>query len=91
MSTVILVIFGVAVVLGAAVMLLDLADAPEGYEDGQGFHLGREPEIRGALLLASPLSESRDDAADAAYATTQAQCPGARIAWASLDLRQRSS
>ena len=89
--SIILVIIGVALVLGVAVVLLDFAEVPEGYEDVHGFHLGPEPEISGIAVLASPLSESGDDGANAALAETEAERHGARTTWSPVGLRQRGN
>jgi hypothetical protein len=43
MIAALLVVIGAIMVVGSAIMLLGLAEAPEGYEDGDGFHLGPEP------------------------------------------------
>ncbi len=43
MITALLVTIGAIMVVGSAIMLLGLAEAPEGYEDGEGFHFGPEP------------------------------------------------
>jgi hypothetical protein len=74
-------------VLGSSIMLLGLAEAPEGWEDGEGFHLGPEPEVASHALLASPVTEYGDDALNAGFAETQAQRHSARIAWPSVGLR----
>ncbi len=74
-------------VLGSGIMLLGLADAPEAYEDGEGFHFGQEPVIGAHALLASPLTECRDDGAHAAYAQTQGQRHGALASWPSVGIR----
>ena len=90
MIAALLIIIGAAMVLGSGIMLLGLAEAPEGWEDKDGLHLGSEPEIASHALLAFPLTEYRDDALDAGFAETQAQRHSARIAWPSVGLRQRS-
>lgn len=87
MITALLVVVGVAMVLGSGIMLLGLVDAPEAYEDGEGFHLGPEPMIGARVLLASPLTECRDDAAHAAFAQTQGQHHGALPSWPSVGVR----
>jgi len=87
MITALLVIIGAAMVLGSAIMLLGLAEAPEGWEDEDGFHFGPEPKIANNILLASPVSEYGDDALNAGFVETQAQRHSARIAWPSVGLR----
>jgi hypothetical protein len=87
MITALLVIVGVAMVLGSAIMLMGLVDAPEAYEDSEGFHLGQEPAISAHALLASPLTECHNDVAHAAFAQTQGQRHGALAAWPSVGIR----
>ena len=87
MITALLVILGVALVLGSGITLLSLVDAPEGYEDGSGFHTGRVPAFGANALLASPLTECRNDVANAAFAQTEAQHHGSLAPWASMGLR----
>ena len=87
MITALLVIIGVTMVLGSGAMLLGLADSPEGYEDGDGFYLGPQPELGQRALLASTVIECRDDAGDATIAEAQAQRHGSRIAWPSVGVR----
>jgi hypothetical protein len=87
MITTLLVLLGAAAVFSAAIMLLCLAEAPEGYEDIDGYHFGPEQEIRGHALLASPVSEYRDDVPNAGFVETQAERHGARVTWSSVGLR----
>jgi hypothetical protein len=87
MITALLIIAGSGMVFASAIMLMCLAEAPEGYEDGDGYHFGPEPSIRDHALLASPVSEYCDDAQDAGLAETQTERHGARVAWSSLGLR----
>ncbi len=61
MITFFLIVVGAALVFGSGVILLSLADAPEGWEDGNGFHLGTEPVKAGRDFLASPPAGCRDD------------------------------
>jgi hypothetical protein len=87
MITTFLVFLGAAAVFGSAIMLLWLAEAPEGYEDIDGYHFGPEPEICGPTLLASPVSEYRDDVPNVGFAETQAERHGACVTWSSVGLR----
>lgn len=43
MFTILLVVCGTISILAGGVLLLNIAHAPEGYEDATGFHLGKEP------------------------------------------------
>jgi hypothetical protein len=90
MITALLIIVGATLVIGSAIMLLSLAEAPDAYEDVAGFHFGAEPEIGENVLLASPVTEYRDDVLDAGFAETQTKRDGACAEWPSLGLRQRS-
>jgi hypothetical protein len=87
MITALLIVIGAVLVLGSGIMLLGLAEAPEGWEDEDGFHLGPEPALCRCAVLASPLTEYRDDVRNAGFAETQAQCHCAGVAWPPMDLR----
>ena len=87
MITALLIIVGAMLVLGSGIMLLGLAEAPEGWEDEDGFHLGQEPALSRCAVLASPLTEYRDDVRNVRFAETQAQCHCAGVAWPPMDLR----
>jgi hypothetical protein len=56
MIIILLFIVGVIFTLAGGVLLLNLAHAPEGYEDAAGFHLGHEPGLspKRPLIARSP-------------------------------------
>lgn len=56
MITILLLIVGVIFVLAGGVLLINIAHAPEGYEDESGFHFGKEP---GILTGHSVVSKAR--------------------------------
>ena len=42
MITILLLVVGIIFILAGSALLLNIAHAPEGYEDVAGFHLGKE-------------------------------------------------
>ncbi len=45
MITILLLIVGVIFLIAGGVLLVNIAHAPEGYEDASGFHFGKEPDL----------------------------------------------
>ena len=62
MITILLYIVGVIFVLAGGVLLVNLAHAPEGYEDATGFHFGKEPGHVSRRPLVSKIRKVRSSA-----------------------------
>jgi hypothetical protein len=74
--------------MGLGSVLLAAEQAPEGYEDAAGFHLGAEPQSAGGDFLASLLTVGGDDLPDAGLPEDQTQRERPRLVWSPLGVRE---
>jgi hypothetical protein len=68
MTTILFAAIGVIFFLlvpGWTLLLVNVRRAPEGYEDAEGFHLGKRPEVVDQHFLISTLVGTRKDTRDA--------------------------